>query len=133
MPSNRPPDEVSAGGAVLRSANGRWEICLVCVDGRWGFPKGHPKSGETVEQTARREIAEETGLAADSLEIRAALTDSDYAFRDGGRLVFKRVHNFLVTCEGETDLHRQEDEIDEARWWPLDEARDVATFKDLNA
>ena len=50
----------SAGGIVLNS-NG--EVLLVNEgDGFWGFPKGRPEKGETLLETAIREIAEETGL-----------------------------------------------------------------------
>ena len=55
--------EYTAGGVVFRIKNGALEFLLLQdVKGRWSIPKGHVESGETLEQTAVREIGEETGL-----------------------------------------------------------------------
>lgn len=50
----------SAGGIILNSKN---QIVLVYHGkGNWNFPKGHVEKDETLEETAKREIAEETGI-----------------------------------------------------------------------
>jgi 8-oxo-dGTP pyrophosphatase MutT (NUDIX family) len=51
---------ISAGGIIINSKN---QIVLVYHGkGNWNFPKGHVEKGETLEETARREIAEESGI-----------------------------------------------------------------------
>ena len=56
--------EKSCGAIVYRKHHGNTEILLVrhIKSGYWSFPKGHVEEGETEEETARREIKEETGL-----------------------------------------------------------------------
>jgi bis(5'-nucleosidyl)-tetraphosphatase len=126
------PNEISAGGVVVRSAGGGHEFCLVS-DGRyWGIPKGNVEPGETPDRAALREIAEETGINREALAIRAELAPSEYVYRrrDSGRLIFKRVHQYLVTAPSDASLTPQESEIAEAAWLPLDEAIARASFKD---
>jgi 8-oxo-dGTP pyrophosphatase MutT (NUDIX family) len=58
----------SCGAVVLRKKDGAWETLLInCRQGHWSFPKGHQEAGETEEDTARREILEETGKLSVSL------------------------------------------------------------------
>ncbi len=58
------PVEQLAGGVVVRRADGRLLVALIREGARPGYslPKGHVESGETPEQAAEREVAEETGL-----------------------------------------------------------------------
>ena len=57
-------DLVSAGGIVYRRNGGEPEVVLCGrpAKGLWALPKGTPEPSETLEQTAEREVAEETGL-----------------------------------------------------------------------
>jgi 8-oxo-dGTP pyrophosphatase MutT (NUDIX family) len=129
MPKTRQPTEVSAGGVVVRDDDG-WQVCLVSVKGRWEIPKGHPEKGETAQQTALREISEETGIPAANLRVVKPLTPSNYAFQSAGRLIFKRVDTFLVTCDDDPPLRHQESEVDDVRWFSASNAREVAAFGD---
>jgi 8-oxo-dGTP pyrophosphatase MutT (NUDIX family) len=130
MARDRRPDEVSAGGVVIREDGDRRLVCLVSVKGRWEIPKGHPHKGETAAEAAIREISEETGIPAANLRVIRPLTPSNYAFQAGGRLIFKRVDTFLVTCEGDPELHAQVSEVDEVRWFASDHAVEIAAFRD---
>ena len=126
------PNEVSSGGVVTRPGDDGDEVCLV-YDGRyWGIPKGNVEQGETPEQTALREISEETGIAHDTLRIVAELAPSEYVYRrrDSGRLIFKRVHQYLVRAPHDAVLRPQESEIDEAEWLSFDDALQRASFSD---
>lgn len=55
---------IGAGGVILRNENDRLLICLLKSEGHEGYllPKGGVEEGETLEQAARREISEETGI-----------------------------------------------------------------------
>jgi 8-oxo-dGTP pyrophosphatase MutT (NUDIX family) len=126
------PNEVSAGGVVVRAADDTYEVCLVS-DGRyWGLPKGNLDAGEAPRDAAMREVSEETGIARGTLSVVAELTPSEYVYRrrDTGRLVFKRVHHFLMTAPHGSELHRQEAEIADAAWLAFDAALRRASFDD---
>lgn len=128
-------DEHSAGGLVVRSGPSGHEVALIRVGPAWSLPKGNLDSGETPEQTALREIAEETGLPQASLRLIAALPPSEYAYRrrDSGRLVFKRVDHFLIELLADAPLRPQAGEVDEVAWVPLDEAERRVSYRDLRA
>ena len=126
------PNEISAGGVVVRPSRSGYEVCLVS-DGRyWGLPKGIVEAGESPEQAALREIAEETGILQSDLRIRATLSPSEYVYRsrNTGRLVFKRVHLFLLEAPAGVSLKPDPEEIAEAEWLGFGEAAARASFRD---
>ncbi len=116
-----PREEVSAGGVVMRRIDDVPHYLLIRDPYRnWGFPKGHLEAGETPEEAARREVAEETGIRVQ--QVRATLDCIDWHFRFRGRLVHKTCHFFLMeTGEGSTQPQRNEG-ITACRWAPFDEA-----------
>jgi len=114
----------------VRDSDDGWQVCLVSVKGRWEIPKGHPEEGESAQETALREISEETGIPATNLHVVRALTPSNYAFQSNGSLIFKRVDTFLVTCDDDPPLRPQESEVDDVRWFPASNAKEVAAFRD---
>lgn len=118
--------QVSAGGIVYRVREGTPEVVLVLVlrkdERRWVLPKGLVAEGESLEETARREVREETGIEA-AVEGDLPPVDSWYCWPPGQRWnrVHKTVHYFLMRFEsGDTALHDQE--VEDARWFPLAEA-----------
>ena len=54
--------EISSGGVVYRERRGVTEVALIRVGRRWCLPKGQVEEGEKLEETALREVSEETGL-----------------------------------------------------------------------
>jgi 8-oxo-dGTP pyrophosphatase MutT (NUDIX family) len=120
----------SAGGIVIRIIDGVPHL----VAGRrrrqrdsvtWTLPKGTPNPLETLEQTALREVAEETGLEVRLLDRLDAI---EYWFVQGGARIHKTVHYWLMEPIG-GDLARHDHEFDEVRWVPVAEAPDLLTFE----
>jgi 8-oxo-dGTP pyrophosphatase MutT (NUDIX family) len=130
-PRPRRLDEVSAGGVVVRRAAEGWEACLIRVDQAWSLPKGVVERGESPQQAAVREIAEEVGVPADILSVRGPLPASEYAYRRDGRLVFKRVDHFLVEVPPGTPVVPQAGEVDEVAWVPLTDAAARVAYREL--
>lgn len=126
------PNEVSAGGVVVRAGAEGNQVVLVSDGRHWGLPKGNLEPGETPEDAALREVSEETGIGRDALSVIAELAASEYVYRrrDTRQLVFKRVHQYLMTAPPGTELHRQESEIADAAWLGFDEAMRRASFDD---
>ena len=123
--------QVSAGGIVFRRVAGEIEIAVIGVaagdEQRWQLPKGIVGSDEVAEETALREVQEETGLTA---QLIGPLDTIEYwYYGSGGRVRFhKYVHFFLMRFEsGSTADH--DHEVTEARWVSLADAKEMLTFK----
>lgn len=122
----------SAGGVVVRFEAGRpWLVAGLRRhdgdrrSGTWTLPKGTPDPGETVEQTALREVEEETGLR---VRIVAPLPSIEYTFVQGGVRIDKTVHYFLMEpVEG--DLSRHDREFERVRWVRFEDAPSLLTFE----
>lgn len=122
---------ISSGGVVFRPAGAAHEVALIRVaraDGHaWALPKGWVEKGEDLEQTAVREVREETGLRAKVLRKLGEITYEFYAKPERSR-VLKTVHVFLLECLG-GDTAEHDDEVEEVRWFTLDEAVRTMTYK----
>lgn len=117
----------SAGGAVLSRQGNRAYVALIATrrGARWGLPKGTVDPGETPEQTAEREVLEETGLRA---EILCHLDKIEYFFRAGGDLVQKQVDFYLMRYV-DGALCPQLTEVDDVRWVDLRDAISMTSFE----
>ena len=116
---------VSSGGVVYRVRDGQVELALCGRQtGLWALPKGTPDPGETLEQTARREVREETGL---EVEIEAPLGHIEYWFTLPHERVHKRVYFYLMTPHGgSVDDH--DPEFDVVEWFAASAAPGVLTY-----
>ena len=113
---------VSAGGVVYRRNGGQLEtvLCGRLQPVRWSLAKGTPDPGETLEQTALREVREETGL---EVEIDGPLGSIDYWFADRAKDVryHKTVHYYLMLAVG-GDTDRHDPEFDVVQWFNAEDA-----------
>ncbi len=120
--------EVSAGGIVFRDGPEGVEIVLVRrhAERLVAIPKGKVDPGESLPETAVREVREETGLEAD---VVAELGTVEYWFTDfHGERVEKIVHYYLMVPTG-GDIADHDDEFDEVGWFHIAEAQRVLTHQ----
>jgi len=131
--------EKSAGAVVFREHDGqRYYLTVKYRHGHWEFPRGHVEEGESEEQTARREVREETGLTDLSLVKNFRHEISFWYLARGeemqkriaqkhGVLIFKKVIFFLAqTPDQEIQLS---DEHGEHLWLPFDDALAKLTYQ----
>jgi 8-oxo-dGTP pyrophosphatase MutT (NUDIX family) len=125
--------EFSAGGVLVRSMAGRQWLAAVRPGGKpegvWALPKGLIDPGEGAQETALREVAEETGLEGEPV---GKLGDVRYVYTWDGERIFKIVSFFLVRYRrgriGDIPPeHRHE--VAEARWLPLEDAPRLLAYK----
>lgn len=125
----RTEHQVSAGGVLVRPGPDP-EVLLAARRIRsgklvWGLPKGLVEADEGGEAAARREVLEETGWHG---EVRSSLGEIEYWFVWEGVRIHKTVHFFLMDPVRE-DPEVRDREMEEVRWFPLDEAEEIVGFE----
>jgi len=120
--------EKSCGAVVFtRSQNGIQYLLSCSKEGFWGFPKGHTEVGETEEETALREIREETGIDAVLLP-GFRTTDAHPHIRPNKPPVMKYMVYFLAEYCGQIPK-TQESEVSELRLVSYDDAMALFQFE----
>lgn len=134
--------EKSVGAVITRTHEGRREYLLLRHkgnNGHWDFPKGHVEERETEEETMRREVQEETGLAAIERDL-CFRTSISYCYlakgaerqeRISGRrclLITKKVVFYLATARDGENV-RVSDEHQHYMWLPYAEAMRKITYE----
>lgn len=117
--------EKSCGAIVYRMVGENREFLLLRHKngGHWSFPKGHVEKNETEEETATREIREETGLCVNlCTDIRLV---TSFSPNPG---VEKEVVYFAAIAE-DMPLKGQEEEVLALRWLPFAQALALLTYE----
>ncbi len=127
--------EKSAGGIVYRK---RWKeiqiLMLAWKNARWDMeyvlPKWHMEDDETAQETALREISEETWLRNEDLEVIKFMNKISYSFTatylDGSPMVHKDVYLFLVKYTGKHEPRpRKEERFIGYKWFTPEDLKDV--------
>jgi len=122
----------SAGGVVVRVIEGVPHV-LVIRDPykKWGLPKGHIEDGETVAQTALREVTEETGLT--ELQLGPELITIDWTFRGDGHRIHKFATFFLMFSPTGEPTPEESEGITATKWVRLDVAHRRISYQNAAA
>lgn len=120
----------SAGGVVYRRGDHGIEIVLCgrTPEGLWALPKGTPERGESLHETALREVSEETGLG---VSIVGDLGTIEYTFArpvQGVRFE-KTVYHYLMQPTGSGSVAEHDGEYDRVDWFPAEEALRIMTHR----
>ncbi|MGF3072883.1 bis(5'-nucleosyl)-tetraphosphatase [Facklamia sp. P12945] len=122
--------EKSCGAVIYYKDNQDFLFLLIQHEngGHWAFPKGHIEKGETEEETALREIKEETGL-----EVELNNQFRETTLFSPKKDVMKEVVYFIAKTNS-NKVTRQLEEVSQFIWLPYQEALDKITYsndKDL--
>jgi 8-oxo-dGTP pyrophosphatase MutT (NUDIX family) len=125
----RTEQAVSAGGVVWRRGPEGVEVLLCgrAADNLWALPKGTPEEGETLEQTALREVREETGVEVEASGVVGEITYWFSRAEQGVRFHKTVRHYLLRPVGGDPSLH--DHEFDEVRWVSVMEALKMMTYQ----
>jgi 8-oxo-dGTP pyrophosphatase MutT (NUDIX family) len=123
--------EFTAGGVVYRHIDGKTQILMIQDKlGRWSIPKGHVEEGESLEQTATREIGEETGLT--NLRMVDKLDKLHFFYRKEGKLIFMTTYVYLIEALGNTDaiIPERSEGIADVKWFDSDRALELIEYRE---
>ena len=119
--------EVSAGGIILFE---KFILVIKDMHEQWTFPKGKQEPGETLLDTAKREIAEEVGIK--HLTLVTELPPVSYWYTRNVP-IYKTVHFFIFTTDNRYIPKPQKEEgITDAKWVEFSSVVDMIGYPDTN-
>lgn len=122
--------QISAGGVAFSRQDDRVNVALISVgrDNRWQLPKGLVDKGESTEDAAIREVREEAGVDTEVVD-RIDKVEYWYFWKEEGRRVryHKFVYFYLLRYKS-GDVRDHDAEVNEARWFEIDDAISVLAF-----
>ena len=108
------PRIIAAGGLITNEAG---QLLLIFRRGFWDLPKGKLDEGETIEECALREVAEETGLKDVQLGEKIGVTYHEYYDKWMKKDVEKQTHWYAMKAsEGQRLIPQTEEDIEEIIW-----------------
>jgi 8-oxo-dGTP diphosphatase len=124
--------QVSAGGIVFREKDSKLEVALISRKNKknimvWCLPKGKVEKGESIEETAFREVKEETGLEGELLKKIDAI-HYFYSIKEEN-VRFSKTVDFYLFCYKGGDTRGHDEEVEEVRWFDIEEAVKILSYK----
>lgn len=122
-------NEESFGIIPLRRLDEEWQVFVILHrhGNHWGFPKGKADPGETAQDSAKRELHEETGLKIEKFILQEPISE-EYTFYRQKQKVHKKTHYFPAIVSG--SLLLQPEEIRDGKWLSFREAYFQLTFEE---
>lgn len=115
------PNVIAGGGKVY---NEKGDILFIYRNDKWDLPKGKTEGKETIEETAIREVTEETGVS--SLEIVKPLDTTYHIFKRNGRYKIKVTYWFEMTSTFNGNLYAQVEEgITKVEWLNKEQTKEA--------
>ena len=118
---------------VRKNVDGVWEFFLihqvssVSNTSYWIFPKGHPEHDESPEETARRELLEETSLTVTTLHEKTFSLYYDFMHEE---TLIRKTVTFFVGLVGDGTARVDGVEVIAGDWFTYDDAKSKLTYDD---
>jgi 8-oxo-dGTP pyrophosphatase MutT (NUDIX family) len=122
------PKVTSAGGLIVKHCKNGWKTVLVGSGDPviWRIPKGMAEEGESIEQTAEREVLEETGIRGQVVEL---LGTASWTYIYDSKNWDETAYFFLMKLiDGSIENH--DEEFDVVKWFYLEDAVNALYYKD---
>lgn len=120
----------AAGGVLYRKADTGIEVLLIFRNGVWDLPKGKREEGESVEECAVREVAEELGIPEP--EITSYLCETRHRYKQGGKEFAKTTFWYAMAEKIPSEMSPQTEEgITGLKWVPISEAVELVGYENL--
>ena len=125
--------QTSAGGIIVRRGGPDIQVCLILDDyGVWALPKGKVEPGESLEETALREVCEEVGLS--DVRVVRDVGSTKYRFPLGGDIFKKTVHWFLMEAPPDAEVRPIHSEhVRDAGWFTPQQALTMIGYRNLRS
>ncbi len=112
---------IQCGASVILVRDGEILLQKRADDGNWGYHGGSVDIDEVIEEAAKRELFEETGLIAEKLELFGVFSGPEmhYVYPNGDEV--SNVDIVYICRDYSGEMHRQETEVTELKFFSLDE------------
>ena len=119
----------SAGGVIYKKTDNTFEIALIAIKGKtiWTLPKGIIDAGEKTEETAVREIEEETGLTGMVTDLLGQ--KSYWFFLKDENVKYRKTVTYFLLKHVAGNIKKHCPEVDDAIWIDIDEAIKQLSYK----
>jgi 8-oxo-dGTP pyrophosphatase MutT (NUDIX family) len=120
---------IEAAGGIVQ--NDEKELLFIFRRGKWDLPKGKIEKDETKEESAIREVEEETGIS--NLTLKRKVGETYHIYKEKEKDILKISHWFYFSCKKQPLVAQTEEDITEATWIPTQEIKKpmLNTFENI--